>query len=132
MIQTAQPTLPSYLKPIIPYHLLSAFSRLQTFRSQPDRQTASATTPQIWGLSRVAYELRICSKCNWHYVQDVEHVLWTAPVHTWQICVSSTITSTAHPLVAQTGLDILLAEQTPQGWLCLCIMHHDECLDCCA
>jgi len=72
--RATKPTLPSYLSHNIPYHLSRALSRLRL----------SGHNLNIEHLRqqhhRVPYELRICTKCNWHCVQDEEHVRLDCPI----------------------------------------------------
>jgi len=66
-------TLPSYLRHNIPPHLSRTLSRLrlsgQNLNFERLRQQQH----------RVPYELRICTTCNWHCVQDEEYSLWDCP-----------------------------------------------------
>ncbi len=59
-----KPTLLSYLRHNIPNHLLRALSRLRL--SGHNLNVERLRQQQ----HRVPYELRICTKCNWHCVQD--------------------------------------------------------------
>jgi len=64
-----KPSLSSYLQQNIPNHLSRALSRLRLFGH--DLNIEQLRQQQ----HRVPYELRNCTKCNWHCVQDEEHVL---------------------------------------------------------
>jgi len=65
----SKPTLPSYLRQIFPNHRLHALYRLRL-------SGYSLNIERLWReQNRVPYVLRICTKCNWHCVQDKEHVL---------------------------------------------------------
>ncbi len=68
-----KPTLPSYLRHDIPNNLSRALSRL---RLSGHNLNVEVLRQQQ---RRVPYELRICTKCNWHCVQDDEHVLLDCP-----------------------------------------------------
>eukprot|EP00983_Pelagomonas_calceolata_P009195 297410-Pelagomonas_calceolata.AAC.1 len=46
---------------------------LTPFRSKPSRGNPTASWK--W----CPYELRICNKCDWHIVQDEEHVILGCP-----------------------------------------------------
>jgi len=61
-------TLPSYQRYKIPNYSLRALSRL--------RLTGHNLNVKFLRQQqhRVPYELRICTKCNWHCVQDEEHI----------------------------------------------------------
>jgi len=71
--RATKPTLPSYLRHNIPNHLSSALSRL---RLSVHHLNVERLRQQQ---HRVPYELRICTKCNRHCVQDEEHVLLDCP-----------------------------------------------------
>ena len=68
-----KPSIPPYLRLNIPSHLSRALSRLRL----------SSHTLNVEILrhkqKRIPYELRICNKCDWHCVQDEEHVLLDCP-----------------------------------------------------
>ncbi len=57
----------------IPNHLLRALSRLRLSGHNLNVERLRQK------LQRVPFELRICTKCNWHCVQDEEHVLLDCP-----------------------------------------------------
>jgi len=58
--RATKPTLPSYLRHNIPNHLSRALSRLRL-------SGHNLNIEQLRRLQhRVPYELRICTKCNWH------------------------------------------------------------------
>jgi len=68
-----RPPLPHYLRLDLPQHLSRSLSslrlsshklRVETLRHQPSRRP---------------YELRVCNKCDWHTVQDEEHILFDCP-----------------------------------------------------
>ncbi len=71
--RATKPTLPSYLRHNIPSHLSRALSRLRL--SSHNLNIEQLRQQQ----HRVPYELRICTKCNWHCLQDKEHVLLDCP-----------------------------------------------------
>jgi len=68
-----KPTLPSHLRHNILNHLSRALSRL---RLSGHNLNVELLRQQQ---HRVPYELRICTRCNWHCVQDEEHVLLDCP-----------------------------------------------------
>jgi len=73
MIGNVQKTLPSYLRHNVPNHLSRAVSRLRV-------SGHNLNIKQLRQLQhRVPYELSICTKCNWHCVQDEQHVLLDCP-----------------------------------------------------
>jgi hypothetical protein len=68
-----KPLLPIYLRKNIAHNLLRSISclrlsshnfRVETLRRQENRRS---------------YELRICNKCDWHTIQDEEHVILDCP-----------------------------------------------------
>jgi len=46
--------------------------------SQPCSHNSSTETQRHQG-NRCPYELRICNKCDWHTVQDEEHIILDCP-----------------------------------------------------
>ena len=71
--RSRKPILPLYLRADIPHRSLRSLSclrlsghtlRVETRRHHPNR---------------CAYELRICDKCDWHTVQDEEHIILDCP-----------------------------------------------------
>lgn len=71
--RSRKPILPPYLRNDIPHKQLRSLSclrlsghtlRVETCRHHPHRY---------------AYELRICDKCDWHTVQDEEHIILDCP-----------------------------------------------------
>ena len=68
-----KPLLPNYLRKDISHNLLRSISCLRlsshNFRVETQRHQGN----------RCPYELRICNKCDWHTVQDEEHILLDCP-----------------------------------------------------
>jgi exonuclease III len=68
-----KPLLPNYLRKNIPHNLLRSISCLRlsshNFRVETQRHQGN----------RCPYELRICNKCDWHTVQDEEHIILDCP-----------------------------------------------------
>ncbi len=109
--RATKPTLPSYLRHNIPNHLSRALSRLRL--SGHNLNVKRLRRQQ----HRAPHELRICTKCNWHCVQDAEHVLLDClsadlanlPVKHRQLFCSPSCSSNR------------LAKQTPKAWPRTCM-----------
>jgi len=105
-----KPTLPSHLQQNIPNHLLRTLSRLSL--SGYNLNVKRLRQQQC----RVPYELRICSKWNWHYVQNEDHVLLDCPsTDLTELRIKHHhlfYTLSSNP----TGLETLLAKQTLKAW----------------
>ena len=68
-----KPPLPLYLRHNIPHNLLRSISclRLSSHNLRVEIQRHHG--------QRCPYELRICNKCDWHTVQDEEHIIMDCP-----------------------------------------------------
>ena len=68
-----KPPLPLYLRQNIPHNLLRTISclRLSSHNLRVETQRHHGR--------RCPYELRICNKCDWHTVQDEEHIILECP-----------------------------------------------------
>ncbi len=114
--------LPSYLRHNIPNHLSRALSRL---RLSGQNLNVECLRQQQ---HKVPYELRICTKCNWHCVKDEEHVLLDCPsadlaglrIKHYQLFRS--------PSKNSNRLRDFISQADTKG---LALYVH-ECLDCCA
>jgi len=68
-----KPLLPLYLRQDIPHKLFRSISCLRL-----SGHNLRVETQRHHG-NRCPYELRICNKCDWHTVQDEEHVILDCP-----------------------------------------------------
>jgi len=71
--RSRKPVLPHYLRQDIPHKQLRSLSCLR-LSGHSLRVEALRHHP-----NRCAYELRICDKCDWHTVQDEEHIILDCP-----------------------------------------------------
>ncbi len=116
-----KPTLISSFRQTIPFHHLRALSRLRL-------SGHNLNVERLWQQQhRVPYELRICTKCNWHCVQDEEHVLDcpSADVAELRIKHHQLFRS---PSRNSNRLRDFISQADTKG---LALYVH-ECLDCCA
>jgi hypothetical protein len=67
--KSRKPSLPKYLRLNLPSHLVRALSclRLSSHKLRVETLRYGQRRP---------YELRICDKCDWHAVQDEEHMIF--------------------------------------------------------
>jgi len=119
--RSVKPTLPSYLRHNIPNHLSRTLSRLRL--SGHNLNIERLRQQQ----HRVPYKLRICTKCNWHCVQDVEHVLLDCPsadLANLRIKQSNLFRA---PSRSSNRLRVFISQADTKG---LALYVH-ECLECC-
>ncbi len=110
-----KPTLPSYLRHNIPNHLSRALSRL---RLSDNNLNVERLRHQQ---HRVPYELRICTTCNWHCVQDEENVLLD--------CLSADLANLRvkhrqlfrFPSRNSDRLSDFISQADTKGWPCTCM-----------
>ena len=117
-----KPTLPLYLRHDIPHQQLRSLSCLRL--SSHSLRVESLRQQTI----RRPYELRVCNKCDWHTVQDEEHVILDCP--------SSDLTHLRHqfrhlfqvlPADSTTRLKDFINQPDTLG----VAMYVHKCLDCC-
>ena len=78
-----KPLLPNYLQKDISHNLLRSISclRLSSHNFRVETQWHQG--------NRCPYELRICNKCDWHTVQDEEHIILDCPSEDLAACALS-------------------------------------------
>ena len=120
--KSKKPRLPHYLRTKLPSHLSRALSCIRLSGHNLRVETLRHG-------NRCPYELRICDKCDWHVVQDEEHIVFD--------CESEDLVQVR---VHHQHLFASVLENTP-SWLKEFVNQDDafgvaafifKCLDCCS
>ncbi len=116
-----QNQLPSYLRHNIPDHLSRALSRLRL-------SGHNLNVERLRQQHRVPFKLRICTKCNWQFVQDKKHILLDCP------CADLANLRVKHHQLfrSPSGNSNRLRDFINQADTKGLALHVHECLECCA